>query len=413
MNDWLNNTWVIRIISLVLAVLTFIIISFDNQNNRSADVGFDSFFSSSQETQTLENIPVNILIDDENYVVSGVPQTVSVTLEGTVSVVQSTATQRNFDVFVDLEDLEPGTYRVPLEYEGISNRLDVSIEPAEIEVSIEERATSEFDVLVDYTNVDGLQDGFELLEANVYPPTVQITSSKSMVERISIVKAFVDVDGVGESMEIQDVPVRVYDNEGNQLNVRIEPETVDVGINVDNPSKTVPIEIQTTGNLSSELQLITIEPDIEDVQIFASEADLADIDEIYTTPINLADVKEDTSFEVELDLPDTVRLASEQSVTVFIAVEERIEATFENVEIELENLMPDYSATFLNPVDGQIDINVTGYESEIDEIDTSAIRLSIDLGDLEEGEHQVPIEVYGLNDLDYNLAIEDAIVRIE
>src|SRR5690554_6687571 len=94
MNDWLNKPWVIRVISLFLAILTFLVISFDNQDTRSADVGsFDYIFNNSRESETLEDVPVNIVIDDEKYVVSGVPEVVTMSLTGTVSVVQSTVTQ--------------------------------------------------------------------------------------------------------------------------------------------------------------------------------------------------------------------------------------------------------------------------------------------------------------------------------
>ncbi|MCZ0703821.1 YbbR domain-containing protein [Natronobacillus azotifigens] len=413
MNDWLNKPWVIRGISLVLAILTFALITFDNQESRTADVGFDSFFSSSQETETLEDIPVNIQIDEDSYVVSGVPETVSVTLQGTVSVVQSTATQRNFDVFVDLEGLEPGSHRVPLEYEGISNRLSVYIEPSEIDVVIEERATAEYEVLVDYTNETRLELGYELIDATVSPTTVEITSSRSMIDRIAIVKAFVDVDGIGESMEIRDVPVRVYDSEGNQLNVRVTPQTVDVGVNVANPSKTVPVTIETTGELPDDLRLLSMDLETEEVEIFASEADLDEITEIRTEPINLSEINEDSTIEIGLDLPDAVRLVSEEVITVNVSVEELTDQSFEELPISIENLGGDLTYTFINPEDGELTVTITGYPSDLAEIGASDFQLSVDLAELEDGEHQVPVEVSGPNNIEYTLEMDNVIVQIE
>jgi len=65
MNDWLNKPWVIRVISLFLAILTFLVISFDNQDTRSADVGsFDYIFNNS--VKLILNVLANtfILIKD-------------------------------------------------------------------------------------------------------------------------------------------------------------------------------------------------------------------------------------------------------------------------------------------------------------------------------------------------------------
>ncbi|WP_017473152.1 CdaR family protein [Amphibacillus jilinensis] len=414
MNDWLNKPWVIRIISLVLAVFTFLIISFDNQDTRSADIGsFDAIFNSSQETQTIEDVPVNIQIDDEQYVVSGVPQTVSMTLQGTVSVVQSTVTQRNFDVFVDLEDLEPGTHVVPIEHDGISNRLSVDIEPSEVEVSIEERGTGEFEVVIDYTNLDQMEPGFEIDSASITPETVIITSSQSVIDRISVVKAFVDVEGIGESLTLNDVPVRVFDSEGNQLNARIEPETVSVDLEVSSPNKTVPIEVETTGDLPEDFQLVSIEAEDSDVQVFASEENLDLINEISTEPIDLSEITESDTIEVSLQTPDNVRLLSTSTVNVYIEVEEITEETIEDVEINIENLSNNLTSSFVDPETGQIDLTIIGYPSEIADLDQGDFELIIDLGGINSGEHQLPIEVEGPNGLEVSLPMEEAIIQVE
>ncbi|WP_440897040.1 CdaR family protein [Amphibacillus sp. Q70] len=413
MNEWLNKTWVIRIISLLLAIIVFTVISLDNQDTRTADIGsFDSIFNSSQETQVLEDIPVSIQIDDEQYVVSGVPQTVAVTLQGTISVVQSTATQRNFDVYVNLEGLEPGTHTVPLEHEGISNRLSVEIAPEQVEVSIEERATAEYEVDVEFTNQEALQPGYELTSATVIPDTVQVTSSQDIIDRIAMVTAFIDVEGLGEDMTFEEVPVRVYDHEGNQLNARIEPEVVSVEVELASPNKSVPLSIETTGELSEDFRLLSMEADVDEVQVFASEENLASIESISTEPIDLSEITESTTVEVELEIPETVRLLSSETVTVTIEVEEMIEETIEDVEIDIENLANGLTPSFLNPDTGTIDITVSGYQTELADISSSDFQLIVDLDGVEDGEHQLPVEAIGPDDLDFLLARDEVMIEV-
>ncbi|WP_182201314.1 CdaR family protein [Paraliobacillus salinarum] len=411
MNDWLNKPWVIRVLSLILAVLIFTVIRFDNQDTNGDALRLD-LFSSSQETQVVNNMPIDVKLDDK-YAVSGVPDTANVTLEGTVSVVQSTATQRNFDVFVDLEDLEPGTYTVPVEYEGISDRLNVTVDPESIEVTIEEKDTAEFEVKVDYTNEELLAPGYELLEAVVEPSTVQITSSKSVIDRISVVKVFVDVEGIQESVTINDVKIRVYDSEGNELSARVEPETVDVTINVDNPNKSVPISVKTEGKAPDGIKISSITPSQEEVQVFAPEDDLEGLDQIETEAIDLSKIKEDTSIEVKLKQPGFAKLVNPNTITVDIKVDREIERTFEDVSIDIQDVDNPYDASFVKNTDEAVDFKVTGYESELEKLEPSDFSLFVDASGLNPGEHELPIKINAPNGLKIDISSKTVMIRIE
>lgn len=413
MNDWLNKPWVIRVISLFLAILTFLVISFDNQDTRSADVGsFDSIFNNSRESETLEDVPVNIVIDDEKYVVSGVPEVVTMSLTGTVSVVQSTVTQRNFDVYVDLEGLSPGTHTVPIKHDGVSSRIDVSFEPENIEVTIEERGSGTYDVSVDYSNLDQIPEGFEIESATVTPQQVEITSAQSVIDRISSVKAFVDVEGIEESMTLTDVPVRIYDNEGNQMNARIEPGTVTVELEVINPSKEVPIDVSTSGELPEGVRLVETSVSAESVIVYAPSSQLEDIEQVETTPIDLSEITETTSLDVELLIPDNATSLNRETVEVTIEVEEETETTLENIDITIDNVTEGLNATFVSPESGQIAVTLRGFPSDLDEINVSQLDLVVNANNLEEGEYNRPLEYNQLNNISVTLPVEDVTIRI-
>ncbi|GAA5416979.1 cdaA regulatory protein CdaR [Paraliobacillus ryukyuensis] len=411
MNDWLNKPWVIRVISLILALLIFTIITFDNRDTSGDALRLD-LFSSSQETQIVDDVPINVNMSDD-YVVSGVPDTATVTLKGTVSVVQSTAAQRNFDLIVDLEGLEPGTHTVPIEYEGISDRINAEVDPAEIQVTIEEKATTDFTVTPDYTNEDLLEPGYELQDATIDPSTVSITSSKSVIDSIAVVKAVVDVEGIQESVTINDVHVRVYDSEGNELSAKVDPETVDVTVNVDNPNKSVPISVETTGEPQEGIQIVSLTPETEEVQVYASKTNLQDITEITTEAIDVSEITEDTSVEIELNPPDNVRLLKPKTINVQVDVNKEVEQTFKGVDIEVDNLGEGYTASFVEPENSTMDITVTGYESVLADVEASDFTLTVDASNLTPGEHQIPIEVSAPDELDVSLASENATINVE
>src|SRR5699024_12563854 len=69
-------------------------------------------------------------------------------------------------------------------------------------------------------------------------------SAESVMNEVAMVKAYIDVKDVKESIDNKEVPINVYDSQGNDLNVNIEPENAEVSVDVDHPSKTVPLHVE-------------------------------------------------------------------------------------------------------------------------------------------------------------------------
>ncbi|WP_163582842.1 YbbR-like domain-containing protein [Gracilibacillus saliphilus] len=416
MNKWLEKPWVIRVVALILSVLLFVVVAFD-ENVYDNDDGFELPFGNTNETQTLEDVPVQTMIDQDKYVVSGVPETVTVSLQGSVSLVTSTSLQRNFDVFVDLEDQGTGTHIVPIEYSGIADGLNVYVDPQEVEVTIEERASQEFNVTIDTVNRDRVEAGYEV--ANVYaePDQVTVTSSKSIVDKIAIVKAFVDVSGFSESQTIDNVPVKVYDNQGNELNVRIDPPTVDVSVDMKNPNKNVPISIETEGELPEDVRVTSMELETEEVQVFAAESYLEQLEDIATEPLDLSEITESGTVEVPLSIPSDVRKVSSETVNVNVEVETVEEETLEDVSIEYEDEVDELSVSFTEPDTNSMNIIMRGFPSELSEVPEEDLQLTIDIEDLAPGEHQLPVELITPEDIseeiEFELEHEQVTVDIE
>lgn len=127
--------------------------------------------------------------------------------------------------------------------------MEVFIEPKTVQVNIEERASQEFTVTADLINQDKMADGYEVVDYSINPETITITSSRNVINSIGSVKVYVNMEDVDESINNRELPVNVYDVQGNELNVRMEPESIQVSVEVDNPSKSVPLSVETTGEL--------------------------------------------------------------------------------------------------------------------------------------------------------------------
>src|SRR5690625_5408679 len=77
-----------RIISLAFAILLYVFVTIEVEVEPSEDVDAPGFTESKKEVEVLEDIPVDVKIDSDKYVVSGVPEEVEVSLEGPVSVLK-------------------------------------------------------------------------------------------------------------------------------------------------------------------------------------------------------------------------------------------------------------------------------------------------------------------------------------
>lgn len=404
MDNWFRSKWFVRLISLTFAIILYMFVQTTIQTTQS-----DSASSgSNSETQTLDDVPVEILIDD-GYVVSGVPEFVTVSLEGPPNYLRPIVLQRNFDVFVDLEGLSEGEHTVEIEHD-VSSQLKMYIEPSEIDIYIEERVSQDYQVSADFTNQDRLPDGYELGNYEINPSVVTITSSNSVIDRIGTVKVFLDLSGATESITNQEVPVKVYDAQGNEISANVKPDKVRISAEILNPSKTVKVNIPTKGELPDNYSLISITPNLEEVEVFAASDILAGIDSVSTKEVDLSQVTESGIIEVELELPKGV--VTKQQKTIDVNLEVEMTKTIEDIPINVDGL-DSRAFEFINPDEEAMSITVTGNESVVRGLSKSDIRLYVEASNLTAGQHDLPVEVEWINESDDDDESEDVSITTE
>ncbi|MFP7255864.1 hypothetical protein CHH91_16475 [Virgibacillus sp. 7505] len=409
MDKWLKSPWTLRVVSLVFAVLLYAYVSAESDvDNRAGEVPI----TSSDETNTVD-APVGIRIDDSKYVVSGVPEYVSMQLVGPASDVTAAIQQKNYEAYVDLRDLDTGTHTVKLHYENVSDNLQVYMQPASIEVTIQEKASQQFNVNVGYTNEDQMAAGFQVDSSTVEPQTVSIVSTQEVIDQIASVRAYVDLTDIDADINSREAPVKVYDAQGNELSVNVQPETVEVSVQVSNPSKTVPVEVKTKGQAPDDVSVASLTPEKQEVTIYAPQDTLDGIDSISTEEIDLSKVTENQTIDADLRLPDNVRSASDEQVSVDIELEETSETTIENVPVTIEDLPDDLEATLTDPQNEQIDVTVSGAQSEIEGLSADDITATIDGSGLEEGEQTVQIDVSGPQNIELTPSQEEATITVQ
>jgi YbbR domain-containing protein len=412
MDNWFKSKWFIRGLSLAFAIMLYVFVAIEEADTSGdRDSTIPTIFGGAKETQTLEDVPLGIHIDSEKYVVSGVPETVTVSLEGTASELTPVIRQRNFEVFVDLRELKEGEHEVEIQYNDIPKQLSVYIEPKTINVVIEKRATAEFNVSVDFINEDKLPEGYQVGDYKLNTDKVTITSSKEVVNRIAIVKVFVDVTGLTESIKNREVPVNVYDSQGNELGVRIDPETINVSVDIEHPSKKVPVNVATTGKLPEGYRVVSMDPVVTDIEVFGTTKVLDMVNEIITKPINLSELTQSGTIKVGLALPDKVQAPNTEEIEVKVVLEQT--KSISKVKIEVDNAANGNIVNFVDPENQRASITVTGNEQDVRELSSKDFRIYIDVKGLDRGRHVVPVKISGPSDVTYESKIKEVTIEIE
>lgn len=419
MDKWIDKlidtSWFMKVVALILALFLFDAVYEPDKDVSNINV------PSLQDTEIISDVPVKTYYDTDNLVVSGVPETVKLTIKGPKNVLQPAKVQRNFEVFVDLSNAEIGTKRVPIEIRNISDKLKVTIDPAFINVSIQEKITTDFKVDVEF-NKSLLEEGFISEPPDVAPNTVKITGAKDIIERISYVKATVDLKGPIKETVRREAQVLVFDRDMNKLDVVVEPGTIEVVIPVKSLSKTVPIVIMEKGTLPSNIMINSISLNADEVKIFGRQ-DVLDKTDSVRVEVDVSELSGDTELSLPIIVPEGITEVNPTTVKAVIDTtvineetdEEEAKTenrTFSSLPIHLSGLANQFEAALQSPATGTASLTVTGKSDIVHQITASDFSLFLDLSTLGEGEHEVKINVSGPANINWKLATETAKITI-
>lgn len=243
-NGFFSHKWVMRLASLVLAILLFAYVNGSNngflrQNTRNNNSESSALMSDKSVTLKM---PLDITVDNSKYVVTGYPQYVKVRLNGPSALVTTTSNTQNFKVYADLSKLGPGKHRVPIKTSGLNSELKATVAPRNITVQIQPRRTVNVKVSV-RLNARNLDDGYQAGRPRADIDSVQVTGAQDEVRRVNRVVAYVVVPRDAKGNFQRQVTLQALDRNGQILNVVIWPATTNV---------TVPISSKNSDSSSSQ-----------------------------------------------------------------------------------------------------------------------------------------------------------------
>lgn len=440
MDKLLDRPWFLRFTALFLAIILFFSVQSEEGKLKSKTVG--------DQVDIIHDVPVEVYYDDENLVVTGVPEKVNVTIEGPINLVQTTKLLKDFTLFVDLRTLTMGEHHVRIQSENISEKLKVRIDPSLVDVIIEEKITETFRVEPEM-NRRLIAEDFDIVNMVVEPATIEVTGAKSIVESISFVKATVaSEEGLNKSFE-HDADVRVLDKDLNKLNVAIVPENVTVKVEVVENNKEVPIVLKAKGTPPAEVVIDGLESEQKMMKLFGPSKVLDEIAEFVvevdvsktTGPetVNI-DVKEPKGVsgmadkKVKVNVKATVRDATEDETDETEETEETADVPdvpnveeanedeeiavetkkFEGVKIAVDNLSDKYKSRFIKPENGLLTLTVTAVPDVLKNIKESDFNVFINASEVStEGEQVYPVMIQGPENVSWIVSTEEVTMTIE
>lgn len=293
---------------------------------------------------------------------------------------------------VDLNGYSEGNKKVPVYVQVPSDvRID-DYSPKEILFKFDKILRKDSPVVVETQG--NLPKGYILGTPEIKPQSVYIEGPRTWINSVAKVVAFVDVTDKTEDIRAT-VPIRVVDDEGNDVRgISKEQNVVDIFIPV-YQKKSVPIELQTENQLPDNYEIVDIKINPSTVEIKGKKEDLAGVNSISTKPIDINSLIGNRNVPIELELPEGVSLVDpNKKVTITLNIDESRTKTFDYTlkDVEIINLDTELHIDE-DELNKSFTITVKGSSSRIEQLSKEDIGLQLDLKDLEEGIHQVTIEV--------------------
>ncbi|GGE55703.1 hypothetical protein GCM10011391_38380 [Pullulanibacillus camelliae] len=389
MDKLFRNTWFIKIISFLIALMLFSMVSTKDQNQNNS--GGTQIPTGNHVDTVTENLDAQY--DSNQYIVLGLPPTVKVRLTGSSETITLAKLQNSRKAYVDLTNKKPGKHVVKVQTKGFPSDLSVEPIPSTINVTIQKKITKTFSVSMDLLNRADIADGYSVGDYSTDPEKVSVTGAEQLVDQIAFVKGVVDLKDVSKSVE-QDVPLNAYDKNGNQLDVDIKPSVARVKIPIVSPSKDVPISVKPQGDPADGYAIESMDIDPNTVKVFGTKDVLDGIDGIEDIDVPVDGVNETKTVQVDVPTPKSADQVSPEQITVTVHVGKAVSKVVKDIPILVNDKADkDRQVTFSDPKSQRVDVKLSGAKKLMDQLQRTDVQATIDISHLSKGEHEVPIKV--------------------
>lgn len=388
---WLSKQTTLLFLSLFIAVGIFIVV----------DRKIINF--SVQTAEVFKDQPVNVVYNEEQYVVEGLPEKVDVTLIGSKADLYIAKQSSSNGVTVDLTGLTPGTHKVSIEYDQGRNGIEYSVNPGVATVIIYKKVSDTRTLSYDIINNNKLDTTLIVNSVKLSTDEVTIRGAEYKINQVATVKALIDVENLSKkeagTQLLNDVTLKAYDNEGNVVDVEFVPSKISAEVDLASPSKSVSLNFVPKGDLAAGKAIGGYTFSQNEVTIYGDSETLSSINNLDVI-VDVSNLNSDTSFKTEIKKPSGVKSISVNYVTVNLTItDSSSEPVKFNIPLTGINVGEGLIAQPINNDNGFITVEVQGASSVLSSINESDITAYLDLEGLSEGTYTKEVIVKGTNPL--------------
>jgi YbbR domain-containing protein len=366
------HNWPLKLAAVVLATLLY--------------AGFVASQDSSTYTIPIEITPVNQPAD--TVVINQLPDVESVQYISGVDV--PVPGPDDFVATVDLSDVKPdgNPVTVRVDITPRDPRIGVvSWRPQSVSVILDRKITKPVQVVAELSDPPA---NLQVTEVTITPETVEVTGPSTLVDQVvsARVTATVDASAVDINRDVQ--PDAIDANGEIVVGVDIAPSLVHLEVSVveNLSSRTVPVNPVVTGTPGAGFRVASVEVNPLTVTVEGDLDELADLVSADTAPVTVSGATRNVTLEVPFTLPTGVTPIDVETARVTVHIEPVTETRTFTAGIRLDGRDPEFDYV---AADTQVLLTVFGSTADLDRLGASPIVISVDVGSLEAGTHEVPV----------------------
>ena len=388
LSSLLNKKWFQLVFSIVAAFICWVVVVFT---------------ISPDSTVTIRNVPVNLsssnsllqslgldIIDQKDY-------TVNVTVEGPRSVVGTLDAKNVVVTPVFTSVTTAGTYDLKL-VAAKANTMDnfsiTTISPGTIKVRFDQATSKKFTVGTEIIGMS-LNEGYMSGNVTATPSEITIIGTENEINSISKISAVYEVGGVLDKTLTVECPIKIYDENGNELpsdSFKLDTDVVSVTIPVYKKGS-LPIQIEFT-NIPSGFDVSSLSYVMSktSIDVAASETTIDNLKPKTVGYVDLAAFKMGEVYTFDVKLPSGyVNLDNVETITVTFPRENITSKKVNVSDIRLQNVPSNYNITVVtNRIN---DVTVIGPTEEVEALLAGSVIAVVDVSqiNIEKGSYNVPV----------------------
>ncbi len=371
---WLGSNLTSLILSLLLAFVIWISAVTSANPNLEAEI----------------TIPLEVRQQATDIAIADpLPEAIDLKILAPESIIQFLEEDNPLVAYINLVDIEAGTYRFTIEIDIPDELKPIRIleqSPERVELTLTNLISRSLPISIQVSGEPAI--GYQTSGLSWEGSSVTITGQESNVQEVSSVVGSLDISGATGSI-VQSIDLEARNGSGDVITgVILDPDSVQVSqsISLQGGYRNLAVNVTTVGVVEPGYRFTSITPAPPTVMVFSEDPQLVESLPGYvnTMPLDLTGVDDYLETILELDLPEGVTVVGDPTVLVQVNVTALETNLIISREIEVIGLRPGLEAQ-VSP--NQVSVQISGPVPVLESLTLRDIRVVVDLTDLDIGTH--------------------------